>query len=224
MSDSQSVTVAHKEECHQLKTWQLFLFLVTMNIIITFIYSNFVMTKELYYNLFSAQFKISEIDKFMNLLDRILIINLAIIPLFSWIKIVFVTFMLQFPLLVMDKEISFNIIFRGVTISNFLYSIQAVIKIVWITLTPVEKITNDYLALDPIAVTNFINYSSYSKPIFTLLNSINIFEVAWLACIIIYLKTKGNIAAINASIITFLMWVLLLFAQFGINYYFAQRF
>ena len=224
MSETLAVTASYKSGEHGVKTLQLFLLLAVLNLLTAFVSSRFVMTREIYYSLFSSQLETSSIDEIVNVLDKTYRVHLALIPLILLVKIAFVTLLLQFSFLLMSIEIGFKNLFRGVALANLVSIVSAVTKMAWIKAVPLDKLSFEVLESNPLALSNILNSSSYSRAAFTLLNNVNVFEFVWIAVVIVYLKTRADVQTIDACMVTILVWAFLLFGQYGLVYYFTQVF
>ena len=224
MSETLAVTASYKSGEHGVKTLQLFLLLAVLNLLTAFVSSRFVMTREIYYSLFSSQLETSSIDEIVNVLDKTYRVHLGLIPLILLVKIAFVTLLLQLSFLLMSIEIGFKNLFRGVALANLVSIVSAATKMVWIKAVPLDKLSFEVLESNPLALSNILNSSSYSRAAFTLLNNVNVFEFVWIAVVIVYLKTRADVQTIDACMVTILAWAFLLFGQYGLVYYFTQVF
>ena len=203
----------------QLKTYQLFLLLLFLNILILWYYDNYVMTREVYHHLLSNQLETSRIDQFIDLVNRFKIWKYILAAPLLWLRITVITLLLQFPLLLKFIDVPFNKIFRWVTQATFVLTFGSFIKIIWLSQLPVEQMTQTTLAIMPGSLSNFVKIANYSSSAVTLFNQISIFEILW--CLVVYrgLSCVKKIQKIDAALIVCGIWTFLCVFQWALIAY-----
>ena len=198
------------EKSSSFKTFHLFLLLllgISINIWIT---QNYIMTREVYYNLLSDQLEISRIDDYFTLTQKFSIWTYIFTPIVFLLRITFVSLLIQFPLVMKFIDIPLKQIFRIVTLAFIPLFFMSVIKTIWLLLLPTHQITQETLAFTPLAFTNFLNASNYAKTVYGLLSNLNIFEVVW--CIIVAegLSRTDKLKKLDAYVLVLVVWTLIL--------------
>ena len=108
-----SIAISPNERKERLiETWQLYLIITVVTIIISFAFQKFIMTRDVYYTLYGKQMEDYRIDEYFNMAKRIQLWGYLVTPLFIWLRIAFVAFLVQLPLMIKYIEIPFKQIFR----------------------------------------------------------------------------------------------------------------
>jgi hypothetical protein len=155
------ITMAPKK-CY-LKTGEVFLLLVLGTYINTWILQNYVMTRELYYNLLAERLEIYRIDKYFEYVQKISFLTYIFIPLALLLKIIFTTLFIQFPLVFKFIDIPFRKLFRIVILAQFSVLVMEVIKTIRLLRLPLSKITEGALAVVPFSLTDLLNPAFYPE-------------------------------------------------------------
>lgn len=224
MTQTQTIISGAPSRNTIVHTWQLYCLVIVLNWMLILLFEKMVLTRDFYYSILSTKMELSRIDELTEFVRRFTIINVMFIPFIVFLKIAFVTSLLQLPFLTMNIDVSYYKIFRGVTIANFIYIVAGLLKCLWMHYLPPESITNEILSMNLLAITNLIDGQLYSAASYSLLNTINIFEAVWIIYVVYYLRKHGGIPLVDACIDTVSIWVGLLFAQYGVLYYFTQIF
>lgn len=205
-----------------LKTWHLFVLLLIGVWINTWVIQNQIMTREVYHNLLSERLEVHRIDDYFNMMRKLSVWNYVWIPLFLWLRLTFVTLFMQFPLVFKFIDIPFKQIFRMVALAFIPLFFAGFIKTIWLLRQPANQITEEILAFVPFAITNFLEASLYPKAAFGFLSNFNIFEILW--CIIIAkgLSSTGKLRKIDAALLVFIVWTLMVLFQWALMLYLAK--
>jgi hypothetical protein len=192
------------------KTWHLFLFLLFGISINIWISQNYILTREVYHNLLSEQLEISRIDDYFNLIQRFSIWTYILSPIMFLLRLIFVSLLIQFPLVMKFIDIPLKQIFRIVTFAFIPLFLMSVIKTIWLLLLPTHQITQETLTFTPLTFTNFLNASNYAKTVYGLLSNLNIFEVVWCFIVAKGLSRTGKIKKSDAYVLVLVIWTLIL--------------
>ncbi len=107
-----------------IETWQLYLLITVLSIIVSLAYQKIIMTQEVYYSIYGNQMEEYRIDDLIRFIEKFQIWGYIVTPLFIWLKLAFVAFLIQLPLMIKYIEIPFNEIFR-ITAFAFLALLSA---------------------------------------------------------------------------------------------------
>ncbi|KAA3656183.1 MAG: hypothetical protein DWQ10_15980, partial [Calditrichaeota bacterium] len=103
-----TMSIAHKLPTeHKIipKSWQLFFIIVGSNLAIGWVWNEFILTREVYYNLFADQLETNRIDAYFDLTRKLTLWGYLFQPAILWLQIVFFTLLLQTPMMLMNIEI-----------------------------------------------------------------------------------------------------------------------
>ena len=191
----------------KLKTWQLYILLAVSNLLTLFIINHFIITKEVYYRLLSSRMEISRIDDYFNFISKFRLWGYFIAPLFLWLKITVVALLIQLPLMIKFIEIPFKKIFRIVAWADISIIILAIVQIIYLLNIPASQFTQNSLSYLPLSLIDLFHNFRFNVAAKSLINSINIFELAWVLIIYKGLKDTGKLEKIDAAILSTGIWV-----------------
>jgi len=215
---SNVIAITNEEENDiMLKTWHLFFLIVIVSVLISIAFQKFIMTREVYYSLLGNQMEDYRIDDYMSLMRKFQVWGYIATPLIIWLRIAFVTFLIQLPFMLKNIDIPFKVIFRIIAIAYLVLLSVDVIRFFYLYFKPAAQITVDSLSFMPLALTNLLNKNDYSEMIFSFLNKINLFELLW--CVVVYfglVKTK-KMENIDYVLIVFFVWIGILALTFGVT-------
>lgn len=217
MNDAVLLTSANKKE-RFIETWQLYLLITLLSLIISLAFQKFILTREVYYSLYGSQMEEYRIDDLIKFIEKFQNWGYLATPLFIWLRLAFVAFLIQLPFMIKYIEIPFNEIFR-ITGFAFLTTLSAdVTKFFYLFFLPKESITTDTLIMTPLAITNFLNKKNYSDIAYIFLSKINVFEFIWGYVVYRGLCKTGKINKIDSLLVVLSVWVgiLVLIVAFNI--------
>ncbi len=206
MSNTIAITKDEKDKI-AVKTWQMFLIITVISILISFAFQKLVITREVFYNLYGSQMEEYRIDDYISMMQKFQIWGYIATPLIVWLRIAFVAFLIQLPFMLKYIEIPFKDIFRIVTIAYFVLLASDFIRFFYLYFQPAGQITLNSLTFIPLALTNLLNKNNYSAVAYSFLSKINLFELGW--CVVVYLglvKTK-KMENVDYVLIVFGVWV-----------------
>ena len=213
-----SIAISSNEKKERLfETWQLYLLITVITVIISFAFQKFIMTRDVYYALYGKQMEDYRIDEYFNMAKRIQLWGYLVTPLFIWLRIAFVAFLIQLPLMIKYIEIPFKEIF-SITAFAFLILLSAdVIRFFYLYFQQTNSITAASLTYMPLALTNLLNKNNYSDMAFGFLSKINLFEFTWGYIVYRGLYKTGKIEKIDAMLITMGVWAGILILTFALG-------
>jgi len=203
----------------QIKTWQLFLFVLLANLLAAWFYNEHIVTREVYHTLLAEQMEADRIDEYFNFLKKLSIGGYFFQPFFLWLQITFFVLLIQMPLVLMFIDIPFHQLFRTLTYASVPMTALAIARILWLYFLEPSEISLAILSVVPFSIASFLDASQYPLTAYMVLNKFNLFEMAW--CFIIYkgLTSTGKLEKSNAALLVLCIWTLLLALQWGITAY-----
>lgn len=215
---SDTIAILENEKGEKLfETWQLFLLVTVLNILVFYAFQKIIMTQDVYYSLYGSQLEEHRINDIISLSQKFQIWGYLATPLIIWLRIAFVSFLIQLPFMIKFIELPFKEIFRIVTIALFVLLFADVIRFFYLYFQPIEIVTSDLLTFTPIAITNLLDKNSYSDLAFSFLSKINLFELLWGVVIYIGLHRTKKLEKIDYALIVFGVWVSIVVLTFAIT-------
>jgi len=211
------VLIENKNKEKLFETWQLFLLITAITMLVYFAFQKFIMTQEVYYSLYGSQLEEHRINDIISLTQKFQLWGLLATPILIWLRIAFVAFLVQLPFMIKFIEVPFKEIFRIITIALFLLLLSVVIRFYYLYFQPIENITSDLLTFTPLAITNLLDKNNYSDLVFSFLSKINLFELLWGVVIYIGLLKTKKLEKIDYALIVFGVWIGILVLTFAFN-------
>ncbi|MFP4547364.1 MAG: hypothetical protein ACLFQM_04480 [Fidelibacterota bacterium] len=208
----------------KIKTWQLFLFIVFVEMVIYYFTNNYVMTKAFYEKLLGDRLTIEMINTQFELSKRFSALGYLFIPLVTLIKITFFTLLIQFPLLLKFIEIPFKRLFRICAFSILPFLLLQILSTWRAATIPIENISEKNLLTVPLSINSFLNPQYYNKAVYQFLGFFHIFWIFWGATIYIGLTKTKKIEKIDSLLFTSIVFFVLVLFNFGLTTYFTKVF
>lgn len=198
----------------RVKTWEIFLLLAVVNLLQIYLTDQYFFTHRIFYHLYQGRMTTNQIQSYLYGLKDFSLIKYLTAPLLLFIRISFVTLLLQFFLIAFFfVEINTKRVFRLVTIATFLLIIANLLQAAWYLYLPVQDITEKILLVIPGSLASFFNMDNLSRASIFCLSQINFFELFWVIIISIGLYMTGKIKSINAYTATSCTWILIFISQ-----------
>lgn len=208
----------------KIKTWQLFLFIVFVEMAIYYVTNNYVMTREFYEKMLSDRLTIDMINTQFELVKKFNNFGYLFIPLTTLIKITFFTLLIQFPLLLKFIEIPFNKLFRICTFALLPFILLQIIT-TWRSATiPISELSQQTLSVIPLSINSFLDPMDYSNYVYHFLGFFHIFWVLWGVILFIGLTKTKKIEKIDGLLYTTLVFLLLAIFNLGVTSYVSKVF
>lgn len=204
---------------YRLKTYHLFLIILTCTLVNIYTTQNFIMTREVYHNLYSERLEAQRIDELVTVFKKFSVWSYIISPVLLLLRLTFVALLIQLPLVFKFIDIRFAKLFRIVTIAFIPLLLMQVIYITWLLRLPAETINEQTLGFVPLAITNLIDAADYPKHIYGFLGNFNLFEIAWGFLAATGLYKTGKLKKSDADLIVLCLWALILVFQFVLIMY-----
>jgi len=209
----------NKQKEVNIKTWQLFLIITVLSLLVSFAFQKFIMTREVYYTLYGGQMEKYRIDDFISLIRKLQIWGYIATPLIIWLRIAFVSFLIQLPFMLKYIELPFKDIFRIVAIAYSVFLAADVTRFFYLYFQQSGNISFDMLSFIPLSITNFLDKSNYSDLSFAFLSKINLFELLWGVVVYIGLVKTKKKENIDCALIIFGVWLGILALSFGLSFF-----
>jgi len=154
--------------------------LLLINVILSWVFQESIMTREVYHSLLSGQLESYRIDKQLDLINRFKIWGYLFLPVVLWLKFTIVSLLLQLPLMIKFIEIPFRQIFRVVMIASISFVLMNIVYIIYLSLIPATEINQDIINIIPFSLSSLVDISRYPESAIKMLSSFNLFEIGWL--------------------------------------------
>jgi len=209
---------------NKIKTWYVFLSIVTIELIVYYFTNNYIMTKDFYIKLLENRLTTEMINTQFEISKRFSVYGYLFVPLVTLIKISLFTLFIQFPLLFKFIDIPYKKLFRICTFAIIPFLFLQIITTWHIANIPLQNISQKTLSVIPFSINSLLNPEYYSKTIYQFLGSFHIFWILW--GVIIYfglIKTK-KIERIDSLVYTSLVYMTIVLFRWGISTYTARVF
>lgn len=147
------------------------------------------------------------IDDLLRVIEKFQIWGYIATPLFIWLRLAFVAFLIQLPFMIKYIEIPFNDIFRIVAFAYLVLLSADAVRFFYLFFLSKESITADALMMTPLSITNLLNRNNYSDIAYTFLSRINAFELIWGYVIYRGLYRTGKINKIDSLLVVISVWI-----------------
>ncbi len=203
----------------QIRGWHLFLLLLFCEAGMTWYFQTQVLTRDVYHSLLGEQLEIERIDALFDLFKRMSVWGYATLPLVLWLRIAFVAFLLQLPLVFRFIDIRFTDLFRIVLMASLLLVLLESSRLVHLSAIASGAITKADLSWIPLSVTSMLDLAGKSSAIQGFFSHFNLFELGWLAIIYAGLMHTGKLKKVDAGLVVLLMWTIIVVFQWGAMMY-----
>jgi hypothetical protein len=202
-----------------LKTWHLFLLLMAGTMMNIWLQQTWLFTQETYHALLEGQLEAARIDEYYFMMKKISIWNYALAPLLILVKILFLTLLIQTPLVFKFVDIPFKTLFRIMTQASFVMLASGMVATLWLMQYAGDGLTQEQLSFVPLSLTNLVEFRHYPLQLYSLMASINLFELLWGWVIVRGLVATKKLQALDAILVVLSIWTALLVIQWVIITY-----
>ncbi|MBL4655446.1 MAG: hypothetical protein JKY33_06455 [Bacteroidia bacterium] len=148
----------------------------------TYIISDVVITKELYYQSYGEQVAFEQIDAYVEASEKWSWIGYVFLPLVLLIKISFVALCLNIGTLLNGINIGFKKLFQIVMIAHVVFACASFIKGIWLLFFIDVHTLQDIQLMYPLSLLSIVDTKEIEAWLIYPLQTINLFEFAyWLA-------------------------------------------
>ena len=179
------------------KTIIKYLLLCFAAIIIAEITKNLLQFDILLYNTLAEKLSSKQIDNFFELQNKWKWVSYSIIPLFLFLKSVFIATVLYIGIFFFSKnDITFKKIWNCVIRAEFLFLLAPILKIIWFYFFQTNYTLEDIQYFYPLSALNITGYQGLDPWLIYPLQVLNLFELAY----IIYLSYQiGQLTQTNTD-------------------------
>jgi len=206
----------------QWKGWHLWLILLAGECLMTLYLQSQIITREVYHSLLAEQLDVQRIDDLFDMYKRMYIWGYAFMPLFTWLRIVFIALLLQMPLVLRFIDIPFRTLFRIVALASILMLVMQLGRIIHLGGIPEAAITARHLAYVPLSLTNILPLADQSSPAYAFFSHFNLFEMGWLFILYRGLVETGKVKKFDSFLVVLVMWTVILALQWALMLYFSK--
>jgi hypothetical protein len=216
MDDSISLTTKF-DDARRIETWQLYLSISILSVIVAIALQKFIMTQEVYYSIYGSQMEEYRIDDFIKFTEKFQVWGYIATPLLVWLRIAFVAFLIQLPFMLKYIEIPFNEVFRIAAFAFMVMLSADIVRFFYLYFLPSESISTESLTITPLALSNLLNKTNYSDIAYTILSKINVFEFVWSYVVYRGLYRTDKINKLDSMPVVMCVWVGILVLVVAIN-------
>jgi hypothetical protein len=219
MMQSLALDVPRPLSWPRFKTWHLFLMLVAGTMINVWFQQTFLLSQETYHLLLEGQLEAARIDEYYFMMKKVSIWNYALAPILILVKILFLALLIQTPLVFKFIDIPFKTLFRVMTQASFVMLAAGVVATLWLMQYAGEGLTQEQLSFVPLSLTNLVEFRHYPLQLYSLMASINLFELLWGWVIVRGLVATKKLQTLDATLVVLSIWTALLVIQWIIITY-----
>lgn len=176
------------------------------------------------YKSFSSELSIKQIERFLFFQKKIELLNFVLIPIIFMLKTSIISSVLSIGMFFNNNDNSFKKILNIVIKAEFIFLLMPILKIFWFYFFQTDYTLEDIQYFYPLSALNIIGYKGIDSWLIYPLQTLNLFEVAY----IIYLSYQiGYLTKTNADnglkivsysyVPTLLLWVTVIMF-FTLNY------
>ena len=205
----------------KISCYSLLLIIIIFSILITYGFSHYLFTRDVYYNSFQSQLDNIRIDELFDWSTQYAWIGLAFIPVWLIIKNFVVSLCLQTGLLLQNVKLKFGTTFKIALTAEFVFLLPQLIKLFWFLFIQKSYTITDVQQFYPLSALNMFDVKNLSPILVYPLQTFNVFEVMyWFVLaggIIQYLRTdedqalhtdKGIKIVLSGYIPALVLWII----------------
>ena len=161
------------------KVIALFLILALATIAIDFLTQHFILTRKVYYNTFSEQLSMDQIDKVLTTQNESLFLIYPIDIAILFVKCLLMTLIIQAGLYFKKIEIDYNNLLKIIITAEFVFLLPVIIKFLWFY-NSIQNYTIDELkTFSPLSALAFFDEKTLPLLWFYPLKILNVFEILY---------------------------------------------
>ena len=178
------------------RTYSLFIFLILFYIINTELPRYILNTDVLFYNSLSEKLSQEKVIEIIDLQQKLLWVGYLLIPVLIFIKCILIATVLYIGIAFTAAKIGFRQLLNITVKGEFIFLLVTLIKIIWFYFFQVNYKLEDIQYFYPLSALNIIGYNGLDTWLLYPLQTLNLFEVAY----IIYLSNQiGYLTKTNAD-------------------------
>ncbi len=183
----------------KLSCWSLLFVMATTSILITYCFSHYLFTRDIYYNSFQNQLENTRIDELFDFQAKYNWIGFLFIPVWLLIKNFLVALCLQIGLLLNNSKLKFGRTFKIALTAEFVFLLPQIIKLCWFLLAKTDYTLTEVQQFYPLSALNLFKPENLSALLIYPFQTFNVFEVLYWIMLASGIKQTLN-ADINQGI------------------------
>ncbi|MBC6111772.1 hypothetical protein H7U22_15215 [Pedobacter sp. CCM 8938] len=153
--------------------------IIAVTFSISYIFNQFLLTRDIYYNTFQSQLESARIDELFDLQLKYLWIGYLVIPVWITLKNLIITLCLQIGLLLNNSKLKFSHTFRIALTAEFVFLLPQLIKLIWFLLVKTNYTLTDVQQFYPLSALNLFNIENLSALSIYPFQTFNLFEIMY---------------------------------------------
>jgi len=162
-----------------VRTWYLFLALCLSYFVLSWLTNTMLLTENVYYNTFSEQLSLEQIETFTNLQSRYAFLGYGLIFPSLLLKVTYTVIWLAVAAVLIDWDFSFGDMFKVALIAEFVFLAGTVIQFIWCLLFLDVNVLAEVAGFYPLSLLNFFDATQLEPWLVYPLRTLNLFEVAY---------------------------------------------
>jgi len=183
-----------------------------ITILLTYINQRLILTDKCYYNSFIEQTSAEKIEVLIDNKDNIF--SFLFGPIFMLIKILLISVPIYIGIILINIKITFQDLFKIVAISELIFFIPMIIKIIWFYFFDKEYILNDLVNFYPLSALSLFDFKNVEPFLIYPLQILNFFELFYslflaygISKVIKIDLQRGMKIVLSTYIPTIILWV-----------------
>jgi len=212
---------AHAPPSARYNTLWLLVGVAALSVAIGWFTNEHVITRDVYHRVLDARLDASRVDAQFDFVQQVAVWGYLATPIVLMLRLVVVAMTVQLFLL-LGADVPFRVVFRAACWASLAMCAATAARTAYLFLLPADAITPASLQVVPSSLASLVMYpQDYKQPLYSLLNLVNVFEIAW--CVILYqaLRNGSRVTARSAALATAGTWALLSTLQWAFTAYLA---
>ena len=206
----------------EIKNWHFLVLFSLVTSVVIIVSDNYIYTREFYGFIYSKKYEPTIVDFLYVSKVKFAIFKYLFVPIVIVLRVVMVSMLIQFNLMIRVIEIPFRKIMRISLLGYATLSLMPLAQMLNLLNIPIKEMTVNYLIIVPFSLASLLNIPNINSTLVSILGLINIFEVLWIVIITFGLKAISHLTTLNSFIISFSVWSLFLLFQIGVILFTSQ--
>jgi len=158
----------------------------------------------------------------MDYIESVSNFGYIIIPLIILFKLSVLTFFIQLPFLMNSVIISYKRIFNIMVRAGIISAVGESVRVFRMYFTESQFHKSASFQFIPFGLIDLIDMQNFDNIFLVFLNNFNLFELGWFVMVFSGLKQIKKINKIDAFLVLFSIWILIVLVQWALVYYFSE--
>lgn len=204
------------------RTWHLFAALTVASMLVAWVNTEWVMTREVYHTLLGAQLDAERIDRHFDFIRQTQKWGYLGVPLIVAIRAGLVALLVQTLALLFMVEVPFRKLFRAALIAFPATLLAAAVKAVWLLRLGPGEITEQSLEVVPGSLAAFLPGLETGTPVYYALSMLSFWEAIWVGLLAYGLRATGKMKTGAAAGVALTVWLVTAFFMWGLSVYLSR--